>query len=54
MLTIDATEIFVEQPALLELQQLTFSTYKNINMYILRKRLILRDISPSVTVVLVS
>ena len=52
MLTIDATQIFVEQPALPELQQLTFSTYKNINMYILHKRL--RDISPSVTVVLVS
>ena len=30
---IDATEIFVEQPALPELQQLTFSSYKNHNTY---------------------
>lgn len=30
---IDATEIFVEQPALPELQQLTFSNYKNHNTY---------------------
>ena len=28
---IDATEILVEQPALPELQQLTFSTYNNHN-----------------------
>jgi hypothetical protein len=28
---IDATEVFVEQPALPELQQLTFSSYKNHN-----------------------
>lgn len=30
---IDATEVFVEQPALPELQQLTFSSYKNHNTY---------------------
>ena len=30
---IDATEIFVEQPALPELQQITFSNYKDYNMY---------------------
>ena len=30
---IDATEIFVKQPALPELQQLTFSRYKNHNTY---------------------
>ena len=30
---IDATEIFVEQPALPELQELTFSSYKNQNTY---------------------
>ena len=30
---IDATEIFVEQPALPELKQLTFSSYKNHNTY---------------------
>ena len=30
---IDATEILVEQPALPELQQLTFSSYKNHNTY---------------------
>ena len=46
---IDATEVFVEQPALPELQQLTFSTYKNTNMY---KGLI--GISPSGAVVFVS
>ena len=28
---IDATEVFIQQPALPELQQLTFSTYKNHN-----------------------
>ena len=43
-----ATEVFVEQPALPELQQLTFSTYKNTNTY---KGLI--GISPSGAVVLV-
>ena len=46
---IDVTEVFVEQPALPELQQLTFSTYKNTNTY---KGLI--GISPSGTVVFVS
>ena len=46
---IDATEVFVEQPALPELQQLTFSTYKNTNTY---KGLI--GISPSGAVVFVS
>ena len=30
---INATEIFVEQPALPKLQQLTFSSYKNHNTY---------------------
>ena len=30
---IDATEIFVERPSLPELQQVTFSSYKNHNMY---------------------
>ena len=30
---IDATEVYVEQPAIPELQQLTFSTYKNHNTY---------------------
>ena len=30
---IDATEIFVETPALPEFQQMTFSTYKNHNTY---------------------
>ena len=30
---IDATEIYVEKPALPELQQLTFSSYKNHNTY---------------------
>ena len=46
---IDATEIFVEQPALPELQQLTFSNYKNHNTY---KGLI--GISPSGAVTFVS
>ena len=30
---IDATEIFVETPALPEFQQMTFSTYNNHNTY---------------------
>ena len=30
---IDATELFVQQPSLPELQQLTFSSYKNHNTY---------------------
>ena len=30
---IDATEVFIQQPSLPELQQLTFSTYKNHNTY---------------------
>ena len=46
---IDATEIFVEQPALPELQQLTFSNYKNHNTY---KGLI--GISPSGAVTFIS
>lgn len=46
---IDATEIFVEQPALPELQQLTFSNYKNDNTY---KGLI--GISPSGAVTFIS
>ena len=46
---IDATEIFIEQPSLPELQQLTFSNYKNHNTY---KGLI--GISPSGAVVFVS
>ena len=46
---IDATEIFVQQPAIPELQQLTFSNYKNHNTY---KGLI--GISPSGAVILVS
>ena len=46
---IDATEIFIEQPSLPELQQLTFSSYKNHNTY---KGLI--GISPSGAVVFVS
>ena len=46
---IDATEIFVEQPAIPELQQLTFSSYKNHNTY---KGLI--GISPTGAVVFVS
>ena len=46
---IDATEIFVEQPHLTELQQLTFSNYKNHNTY---KGLV--GISPSGAVVFVS
>ena len=46
---IDATEIFVDQPALPELQQITFSNYKNHNTY---KGLI--GISPSGTVTFIS
>ena len=46
---IDATEIYVEKPALPELQQLTFSSYKNHNTY---KGLI--GISPSGAVIFVS
>ena len=46
---IDATEIFVQQPAIPELQQLTFSNYKKHNTY---KGLI--GISPSGAVILVS
>ena len=30
---IDATEIFIETPSLPELQQMTYSSYKNHNMY---------------------
>ena len=46
---IDATEIFIEQPSLPEIQQLTFSNYKNHNTY---KGLI--GISPSGAVVFMS
>ena len=46
---IDATEVFIQQPALPELQQLTFSTYKNHNTY---KGII--GISPSGAVTFVS
>ena len=46
---IDATEIFVEQPSLPELQQLTFSSYKYYNTH---KGLI--GISPSGAVIFVS
>ena len=46
---IDATEVFVVQPALPELQQLTFSSYKNHNTY---KGLI--GISPSGAVTFIS
>ena len=46
---IDATEIFVERPALPELQQLTYSSYKNHNTY---KGLI--GISPSGAVTFIS
>ena len=46
---IDVTEIFVQQPAHPELQQLTFSSYKNHNMY---KGLI--GISPTGAVIFVS
>ena len=45
----EATEVFIEHPALPELQQLTFSTYKNTNM---QKGLI--GISSSDAVVFVS
>ena len=46
---IDATEVYVEQPAIPELQQLTFSTYKNHNTY---KGLIRISPSGAVTFVL--
>ena len=46
---IDATEIFVETPSLLELQQMTFYTYKNHNTY---KALV--GISPSGAITFVS
>ncbi len=46
---IDATEIYVEQPRLPELQQMTFSNYKNDNTY---KALI--GISPSGAIIFVS
>ena len=46
---IDATEVLVETPALLELQQMTYSTYKNHNTY---KCLI--DISPGGAITFVS
>ena len=46
---IDATEVFIQQPSLPELQQLTFSTYKNHNTY---KGII--GISPSGAVTFVS
>ena len=45
----DATKVFIQQPALPELQQLTFSTYKNHNTY---KGII--GISPSGAVTFVS
>ena len=46
---IDATEVYIQQPSLPELQQLTFSTYKNHNTY---KGII--GISPSGAVTFVS
>ena len=46
---IDATEVFIQQPSLPELQQLTFSNYKNHNTY---KGII--GISPSGAVTFVS
>ena len=46
---VDVTEIFVEQPAVTELQQLTFSKYKNHNTF---KYLI--GISPSGAVTFIS
>ena len=46
---IDATEIFVETPALPEFQQLTFSSYKNHNTF---KALV--DISPGGGITFVS
>ena len=46
---INATEIFVEQPHLTELQQLTFSNYKNHNTY---KGLV--GISPSGSLIFIS
>ena len=30
---IDATEVYIDQPKLPELQQMTFSNYKNSNMF---------------------
>ena len=47
--TIDATEIFIEAPSLPELQQMTFSSYKNRNTF---KGLV--GISPGGAVTLVS
>ncbi len=46
---IDATEIYVEQPRLPELQQMTFSNYKNHNTY---KEIV--GISPSGAVIFVT
>jgi hypothetical protein len=46
---IDATEVFIQQPSLPELQQRTFSSYKNHNTF---KALI--GISPSGAVTFVS
>ena len=46
---IDATEIYIEKPAVPELQQLTFSSYKNHNTY---KGLI--GISPSGAIIFIS
>ena len=46
---IDATEIYVETPALPELQQITFSSYKNNNAH---KGLI--GISPGVAITFIS
>ena len=46
---VDATEVFIQQPSLPELQQRTFSSYKNHNTF---KALI--GISPSGTVMFVS
>ena len=46
---IDATEIFIETPALPELQQMTFSSYKNKNTY-----KVLIGISPGGVVIFVS
>lgn len=46
---IDATELFIQQPSLPELQQCTFSNYKNHNTY-----KVLIGISPSGAVTFVS
>ena len=46
---VDATEVFIQQPSLPEIQQLTFSNYKNHNTY---KGII--GISPSGAVIFVS